>query len=869
VKVAPTTPASLTRFGPFEVVGPLGSGGMGEVLRARDPRLGREVAIKVLPVELSADVDRLRRFEREARNASALNHPNIVTIYDAGTDGGVPWIAMELVDGQTLRQLIASGPLPVRKLLSIATQIAKGLARAHEVGIVHRDLKPENVMVTKDGLVKILDFGLAKLTAPLSDSDQGSQFPTVTGTSPGVVMGTVAYMSPEQAAVHAVDFRSDQFALGSILYEMATGKGAFQGRTAVDILAAILNEDPEPIASVSPQTPAPLRWVIERCLSKEPRDRYTSTDDLARDLATFEGRIQEMSSGVVAPSPRRGFRPSRIAAGVLALAVLPAAGYFVAVARSHPAAAPRMQKVTFHRGVVHSGRFTPDGRKVVYAMRSIGDDLEPPEIFETEVGRLEARSLGLPPGDIRSISAGGQMAIILNPPGEPLNFGRGTLADVSLTGGTPRELLEGVEGADWSPDGKELAVVRLVQERLRLEFPIGKTLYEGVGICCPRVAPDGAAVAFEQAESGHPASIRLVDRNGRVRTLGDGVGGTLGIGWSPRGEIWWIKNRYGSIAENSMVHAVDLKGRERLVGTLHGDYYFHDLSRDGRLLVERNKESFEVVATVPGKSERSLDWLDTSVPVALSADGQTLLFSDRGDPSGSRGSALYLRSTDGAGAVRLGDGEALALSPDAKWALAARGFGKFRLVLLPTKAGQERILPGGAAEFDGWAAFHPNGGSIFFSAHEPGHRVRVYRQDLDGGMPEAVSDEGVNPTLISPDGTRVLARSDGDDDELLVVTVDGGRAPAGTPIRLPRKFVPILWSADGMSALVWETDTRPDRVDRLDLATGRRTVWRSFSAPGPMGAGGLSRLLVSNDESAWVAGYHRLFSELLVVDGLR
>src|SRR6266496_1008970 len=249
--------AAGSRLGPYEVLVPLGAGGMGEVWKARDTRLGREVAVKVLPAEVASDPSRLKRFEKEARAASALNHPNIVTIYDIGSVDSVSYIAMEKVDGKTLREVLFSGPLPIKRLLQIAAQIADGLARAHEAGIVHRDLKPENLMVTKDGLVKILDFGLAKLTQ-MDSSGEGSHLPTETGTSPGVVLGTVGYMSPEQASGQPLDFRSDQFSFGSILYEMATGKRAFQKKTAVDTLSAILNEDPEPIAAVNPLAPAPL-----------------------------------------------------------------------------------------------------------------------------------------------------------------------------------------------------------------------------------------------------------------------------------------------------------------------------------------------------------------------------------------------------------------------------------------------------------------------------------------------------------------------------------------------------------------------------------------------------------------------------------
>ncbi len=311
--VGPRPVGKGMRLGPYQILSPLGAGGMGEVYRARDERLGREVAIKVLSAELSQDASRVKRFEKEARSASALNHPNIVTIYDIGTSDGVACIAMEQGGGRDAEEAGLGGPIPIKKLLAIATQVADGLARAHEAGIVHRDLKPENVMVTKDGLVKILDFGLAKLTSTGSGSDEGSKLPTMSGTTPGVIMGTVGYMSPEQAGGATVDFRSDQFSFGSILYELVTGKRAFTGKTPIDVLGAILNEEPQPIAAVNPRTPTQLRWIVERCLSKEPRQRYSSTDDLARDLATLRDHLSEATSGA-APgrsrqAPASGGRP--------------------------------------------------------------------------------------------------------------------------------------------------------------------------------------------------------------------------------------------------------------------------------------------------------------------------------------------------------------------------------------------------------------------------------------------------------------------------------------------------------------------------------------------------------------------------------
>ncbi len=268
---------------------------MGEVYRARDTRLGRDVAIKVLSLLLSCDSEFLDRFEREARAASALNHPNIVTIYELGQVEETHYIAMELVEGMTLRQLLNAGLVPINKVIQIAAQVADGLAKAHDAGIVHRDLKPENLMVSQDGLVKILDFGLAKLVPPNGDEPSDDQ-PTRRSfqTSPGVVMGTLAYMSPEQASGHGLDWRSDQFSFGLILYEMVTGKRALHRSTDVGTLLAITQEEPEPIGSLNPEAPAPLCWAIERCLAKQPEKRYVSTRDLAKDLAAIGERLSEL-----------------------------------------------------------------------------------------------------------------------------------------------------------------------------------------------------------------------------------------------------------------------------------------------------------------------------------------------------------------------------------------------------------------------------------------------------------------------------------------------------------------------------------------------------------------------------------------------
>ncbi len=339
------TLAAGTRLGPFEILAPLGAGGMGEVYRARDVRLGREVALKVLPAAVSSNVERLKRLDNEARSASSLNHPNIVTVYDIGESGGASFIAMEMVDGRTLREILTDGPLSPKRLLAIAAQLADGLAKAHGAGIVHRDLKPENVMVTREGHVKILDFGLAKLTQP-EDPSGPTAAPTVSGaTEPGIVMGTVGYMSPEQALGNALDFRSDQFSFGSIVYEMATGRRAFARGSSPETLTAIIREEPEPIAALAPLTPVPLRRIVARCLAKSPDERYASTRDLARDLQDLREHLTEGSQAEPVPSgaapaflPAR-WRPALLAAGAVVLGLLAFGAWRLLRPSSKPSAA--------------------------------------------------------------------------------------------------------------------------------------------------------------------------------------------------------------------------------------------------------------------------------------------------------------------------------------------------------------------------------------------------------------------------------------------------------------------------------------------------------------------------------------------------
>ena len=851
------TLAAGTRLGSYEIVSPLGAGGMGEVYRARDTRLGREVAIKVLPAERAADPDRRRRFEQEARSASALNHPNILTIHEVGSEGETTFIAMELVEGRTVRELVAGGPMPTKKLLDIAAQTAEGLAKAHGAGIVHRDLKPENLMVSKDGYVKILDFGLAKLGEP--DANAASAIQTAAGspTEPGTVLGTAGYMSPEQAAGRPVDFHSDQFALGSILYEMATGERAFQRKTGAETLVAIMREEPPPISASSPAAPAPLRWIVERCLMKDPEDRYASTKDLARDLASVRDHLSEAStsasaSGAIAPvkAHRRGW----LAPAIAAAAGL-AAGFLLreAVGGGKPSGPPKFQQVTYQRGMIFSARFAPDGQTIAYGAAWDGRALD---IYSARLDSPESRPLGLPPADVLSISKTGEMAISLNRHFLAGYESTGTLARVSLGGGAPRPILENVQDADWAPDGQTLAVAHQIGNLQRLEYPIGKTIYTAPGwVSNVRVSPDGRLVAFidHPTRGDNDGKLKIVDAEGKVRV--EGPAANLGVAWSPKGDEVW---------SSAPLAVTNLSGKTRQPYDSPGVDILHDVSKDGRMLLSLVSARREIVGVPAAGEERNLTWLNWSFPTDITPDGRMILFDEQNVvPSG-----IYLRPLDGSGpAVKLGDGFSFGLLPDGRYALTAPKPAATQLVLLPTGPGQSKSLAPSNVVTQAAAVF-PDGRRILVAGNEPGRGIRLYVQELPDGKPKAITPEGVSTARtinpISPDGKSVAAW--GPDGKLALYPTEPGE-PRPVP-GAAAEDVPLRWTADGRSIYVFRPSAPPGKIELLDLATGRRTPWKEFRPPDPAGILQVGPVVVSPDGRSYVYSYRRLLDELYVVTGL-
>lgn len=903
------TLATGTKLGPYEIVSPIGAGGMGEVFRARDTRLGRDVALKILPASFAGDPERLRRFELEARAAGALNHPNILAIYDIGVHEGAPYLVTELLEGETLRQRLTnsnghaarehenlshpgssdavttpsgtggagganSAPpgvaLQPRKAIDYGTQIANGLAAAHEKGIVHRDLKPENVFVTRDGRLKILDFGLAKLIGPQADGETRTLLgPSATATDAGVVMGTAGYMSPEQVRALPTDHRSDIFSFGAILYEMLSGKRAFHGDSNVETMSAILKEEPEEISSSNRHVSPAFERVVSHCMEKDPAARFQSARDLAFALEAVSGvsgaSAAERALVPAASASRRKRQFILAVAGTLGLLIVGLAAYFLGRGQG-AVPPPEFQRISFRRGIVNAARFAPDGQTVLYSASWEGD---PSDVFSTRPGSSESRSLGLPlSSDIVAVSPSGELAILLGSKVAGAFQLGGTLAEMPLSGGAPREILKNVTAADWSPDGKQLAVVHTSPGKEALEYPIGKVLYETQGwIGNPRISPDGKYLAFADHPSANDdgGSVAVIDAAGKRTTLTGAWASFRGLAWSPSGDdIWFTASKTGS---SRALNSVSLSGRPRLLAQVPGEMTLYDTSKDGRALIVEENERTEMVAIkqgVPG--DHTLTWLDWSLISDLSGDGKTVLFTESGEGGGAHYS-IYIRSVDGSPAVRLGEGTALTLSPDGQWVVATHQYdtGPSQLFLIPTGAGESRQLTSGNLGYDG-PSWLPDSKSLLFSGREKGKLRRVYLQSLDGGAARAITPEGyrLGRHGVSPDGKSFSAFRYAD-RKFVVVPISGG---AGQPIPgLTSLDFPFQWSADGRSIYVYQFGDRSvtAKIFRVDLGSGKRDLLKELMPADRAGFSGVDLAQITSDGKTIAFSYGHTSANLYLV----
>jgi eukaryotic-like serine/threonine-protein kinase len=628
------TLAAGTVLGPYEILGPIGAGGMGEVFRVRDTRLGRDVALKILPTTFAADQDRLRRFEQEARSAAALNHPNILAVHDIGTADGAPYVVSELLEGRTLRQVLEGGALTPRKAIEYGAQIAAGLAAAHDKGIVHRDIKPENVFVTKDGRVKILDFGLAKLVEPVVADGARA---TMAQTDPGMVVGTVGYMSPEQLRAEPVDARSDVFSLGAVLYEMFAGERAFKGKTAVDTMSAILKEDPADFPPAVHASAPAIERIVRRCLEKNADERFQSVRDV-----TFALEALSSASGVKpvieldAPPPRAaGVTVTRaVALAAAASLVVGAIAWFAAGQfGGKTAGTPKITQLTFRSGTVRGARFAPDGQNVLYAAAWDG---QPVRLFSTRPGSPDSTTLNMPDADLMAVSrTTNEMLATLGAAPAFTFYTRGTLARASVAGGAPRAMLDKVIAADFTPDGQMIAAIVGLSGAFSLQFPVGterwKTNYP---ISHVRVAPDGEQLAFlSHPLGGDEGDVKVLGKSGEPRTISTGWLTLGGLAWASGGkELWFTGERRGGVRA---LWAVTLDGRERELYRSTESLTLEDVAPDGRALLSAGSVRSRVVyGSINDTTDRDLAWFDFGVRPSVSGDGKLVAFTEAGEGAG-------------------------------------------------------------------------------------------------------------------------------------------------------------------------------------------------------------------------------------------
>jgi serine/threonine protein kinase len=858
-------------LGPYEILSPIGAGGMGEVYRARDARLSREVAIKVLPAQFSEDPDRLRRFEQEARTAGMLNHPNILAVYDIGTEEGTIYVVSELLSGETLRERLGGSPLPVRKAIEYSLQIAHGLAAAHEKGIVHRDLKPENIFLTKDGRTKILDFGLAKFTDQNLSELEHSKIATLDpGTRPGIVLGTVGYMSPEQIRSRGTDHRSDIFSLGVILYEMLTGQRAFQRDSTADTMSAILKEDPRDISDLNPNIPPSLERVVRHCLEKNPEERFQSARDLAFDL--------EMISGVSGTTPVQT-KASRshpllrtLFIGLLTFAALTAA-FFVGRSSAIKTDVNKIvpthagfQRLTFRRGYISAARFAPDGQSIVYSASWVGN---PEELFITRPQNPVSRSLEIK-GSILSISSTGEMAILLNPRFTVGWQRSGTLARLPIDGGAPREVLTNVQDADWSPDGKNLAVVRVSRTGYTLEYPIGKILYKASGwLNNVQVSSDGQYLAFLD----HPSfgddrgTVKVVNLHGKITTLTNEYASESGLHWSLDGkEILFTASPEGS--NEQPVYAVTLDGKVRVVAAMLGNLILHDIDGKGNALISRDSRRREIAILPPGESrERDMSWFDWSFVRDISEDGKTMVFEEEGAGGGPNYS-VFVRSTDGSPAVKLGEGYASSISLDGKYVASQLPSDFSHITLLPTGPGETKIIKIPGITFNnGFVRWFADNNRFVFLGKQAGKQSRWWLYEMNTAKITPITNEGVTSqnVLISRDQTSILARAE---QGYAFYSLQGKVQKQVPALRVDD--VIVQWSSDGNAVFVVTRNAEnPLYVYRVDLTDGKRTLWKEITPSDPAGIAGRMGIVLTPDGNTYAYTYRRVLSDLYLVPSLQ
>ncbi len=864
------TLAPGTKLGPYEILAPLGAGGMGEVWKGRDPRLDRFVAIKVLPEHLAAHPDALARFEREAKAVAALNHPNITALFDIGREGATAFAVMELLEGETLRSRLAQGPLPARKALDAARQIAAGLAAAHEKGIVHRDLKPDNLWLTRDGRVKILDFGLAKMREGAllpSDPDQPTRaLDSGPKTQEGVVLGTVGYMSPEQVRGHAVDARSDLFSLGVVLWEMLTGQRPFQGASAIETLNAILTREPPTLDPALEVPPAAAR-ILDHCLQKDPAARFQSAGDLGFALETLTQASLSQPLMTQGAAPRRRVALPWALAG-LAGCLLLGTGWALSLRRKP--AVPLFHRLTFETGRVDSARFARDGQTILYTADWRGSG---PGIYSTRAGGTEGRPLELTNSTLLAVSPRDEIAVLQNlpKPGDQEFQLTGTLAIGQLAGGTPVQSEGGIAAADWTPDGSRLLVVRAVGDQFRLESPVGTVLEQGDWrYVNPRFSPDGKRIAFLRLGIDHSeGKVAILDLETRkARDLTDSIVSLGGLCWHPDGEVWFTT--FSDPGGN--LRAVDMKGRQRVVAAIPDDIRIQDIAPDGRVLLTHGIIRKSVlVQRSPAEPWREIGKYKWCSLLTMDSDGRRVLtFEDPLDKS--LPPFMFVHDLEPAAVATRPIPAASweTLSPDSGERLVSDGVkGRILVSSFPADGGPGFSFQGPPDRYLQPLAVV---GETLLSCEYPKQGPpRLALRDFHGKevrdlgeAPECVEQIGVR-FLLSPDHTRLIFGTKRKGYRTVGLRGDG--PPSSVP-HLARADDPAQWSRDGKALFLAAAGQAPLAITRLDLASGQRTVLRTLT-PSDATGDELGWVCLDRDGKAAALELHRNRSSLYVAEGLR
>ena len=845
------------RFGPYEILESIGSGGMGQVYRARDSRFSRDVAIKFLRESLQNDPTPARRFQEEARLLAQINHPNILNVFDTGEYLGVPYLVTELLDGAPLDEILASGALPLRKLLDYAVQAARALAAAHRNGIVHRDLKPSNIFVLREGRVKVLDFGLAK--RPQRDAANGSSEATETQlTEANTIVGTVSYMSPEQVSRQPLDSRSDLFSFGIVLFEMATARRPFTGASTVDVMHAVLHTDPPSV------DPAPLDRIIRRCLEKNPAQRFQDADVLAFALEQIAVPDQVPAGPQPAPVSAPWIRRSAVAALAVVLLAAGALGWRL---MSRQPASVTVLPLTFRRGLVQNARFTTDSSSILYSAEWEGG---PSEIFSARPGHSESQELGMRREKLLDISRSGELLVLFDysmSGWQPVN---GKLGRVPLGGSAPRPLLDGVSYACWAHAGDRYAMVRQSGGRERVEFPAGTKLYETSGwISDLRLSPNDDALAFGEHpnlgdDQGH---IVVISARGNVLARTADYASAQGVAWEPSGrEVWYT----AGIAELRLF-AIQRNGRVRTVLETPGSLMLFDIGSDGRALMAHQSFRGSMILAARDGQERDLSWLDDSSIADISADGRTLLFWEGAAGSGPESNySTYIRGVDGSPAIRLGDGQPIAFSVDAKWALSLVRRPRLRLLAVPTGTGETREL-----KIPAFESIEPIGGvfrdgrRVLVAARFPGRGVQYFVVDSQSGAARAITPEGIGVTgwsmPLSPDESYAAAHDA--TGSIVRYAVDAGSQPRSIPGTTATDQV-IQWAADGRSIFVYSASI-PVSVVKVDIESGRRKPWKTIGPTDRAGLFSIAPVRITPDERTYSYAFSRALSQLYLIAGLR